>query len=308
MALAGEYLTDRLTDEALKFIDSAQSRPFYLQLWHYGVHVPLQAKPALVEKFKEKKAKMTFPAPLFGEDHGVRVRLVQEHAVYAAMIASIDESVGRVMQKLADLGLAENTIIVFSSDNGGLSTAEGWPTSNMPLRTGKGWSYEGGLRVPLLVKWPGIVAPGSETARAVTSPDFYPTFLEMAQAPLRPEQHVDGRSFLPVLKGGAWPDRPLFWHYPHYANQGGYPSGVVRLGDWKLIENFEDEHPELYHLSEDLSEQHNVASAQPAKTEELTKLLHDWQTSIHARMMAPNPDFHPQSAAGPSLKSGEQEH
>jgi hypothetical protein len=234
----GEYLTDRLTDEACKFIESNQRKPFFLYFPHYAVHNPQQAKPELIEHFKKKASPASdfgelsrvAGGPEFLEDHGRKVRQFQNHPTYAANIASLDQSVGRILQKLADLHLDDNTIVIFTSDNGGLSTAEGTPTSNAPLRMGKGWNYEGGVRVPLIVKWPGVTQAGAVCQTPTISTDFYATLLDIASLPPRPAQHLDSVSIVPALKGQPMPERPLFWHYPHYSNQGGPPSAAIRLG------------------------------------------------------------------------------
>ena len=197
------------------------------------------------------------------------MRLVQNNAVYAAMLEQLDSAIGRVLGALEKNGLTEKTIIVFMSDNGGLSTSEGTPTSNLPLRAGKGWPYEGGVREPLIVCAPGVTKPGSTCAVPVISVDFYPTLLQLAGLPLKPEQHRDGVSFVPLLKGeNASRGKPLFWHYPHYGNQGGAPNGTIRDGDWKLIEWYEDGALELYNIPQDISEQHNLATEQPDKVKE----------------------------------------
>jgi arylsulfatase A-like enzyme len=296
----GEYLTDRLTDESLRFIEESKAGPFFLYFAHYAVHTPLQAKPELVAKYKAKAEKLGVAGSEFVADLGRQVRRVQSHAVYAAMIESLDQSVGRLMKKLEDLGLEQNTVLIFTSDNGGLSTAEGTPTSNFPLRMGKGWNYEGGIREPLLVKWPGHIAPGSVCHEPMISTDYYPTFLEMAGQPLRPEQHLDGLSLLPLLKGGTRPERPFFWHYPHYSNQGGSPGGALRLGEWKLLEFFEDMHVELYNLKTDEGERNNLAAAQPDKARQLTAQLHALRQETHALMPTPNPDY---TGAPPAKKN-----
>lgn len=288
----GEYLTDRLTEEAMNFIEGAKEQPFFLYLSHYAVHNPQQAKPQLVEKYKAKLEKMSAPpGPEAITDQGRQVRQIQNKPVYAAMIQSLDESVGRIMSKLAELKLESNTVLVFTSDNGGLSTAEGTPTSNVPLRMGKGWHYEGGVREPLLVKWPGVTAPGSLCREPMISTDYYPTFLEMAGLPPRPQQHQDGLSLVPLLKGGAQAERPLFWHYPHYSNQGGGPGGAVRLGDFKLIEWFEDMRVELFNVRQDLGENNDLATTMPEKTAALRERLHAWRARVNAQMMTPNPDY-----------------
>jgi len=294
----GEYLTDRLTDEALKFIEGGRGKPFLLYLSHYAVHNPQQAKAGMIAKYQGKAARLPgAPGPEFLREGKQQTRQIQNQPVYASMVESVDESVGRVMQKLADLGLEGNTIVVFTSDNGGLSTAEGAPTSNLPLRGGKGWHYEGGVREPLIVRWPGVTQPGSTCRAPMISTDYYPTFLEMAGLPLRPRQHADGVSFVPLLKGGAQPERPLFWHYPHYSNQGGGPGGAVRLGNFKLIEWYEDMRVELFNLSGDPGEKHNLAATMPDKTAALRQQLHARRQSVNASMPTPNPDYNP-SAKG----------
>jgi arylsulfatase A-like enzyme len=208
------------------------------------------------------------------------------------MIESVDESVSRVLKKLEDLGIADNTIVFFMSDNGGLATAEGQPTCNLPLRGGKGWLYEGGIREPMMVKWPGVVKPGSTCDEPVVSTDFYPTMLEMAGLPLKPPQHRDGESMVPLLKGTGGPKRKaLYWHYPHYSNQGGKPGGAVRVGDFKLIESYEDNRVELYNLRADLGEQHDLAAAMPPKAAELRQMLHQWRKEVGAVMPEPNPKW-----------------
>ena len=305
----GEYITDRLTEESLKFLDAHRAGPFLLYLSHYAVHIPIEAKEEMVKRFKEKAAGL--PAGLglrFARDLGREVRVVQDHAAYAAMIQSVDECVGRLMKKLDELGLADSTAIVFMSDNGGLSTAEGSPTANVPLRAGKGWLYEGGIREPLIVKWPGVARPGSVCQEPVISTDFYPTMLEMAGLPLRPDQHADGVSLVPLLKGAGVPRREaLFWHYPHYSNQGGGPGGAVRAGDFKLIEDYEDNHLELYNLKDDIGEKNNLAARMPEKAEALRKMLHDWRQSVGAVMPAPNPDFARKPPAGTAMRTSPTE-
>ena len=295
----GEYLNERLTDEALGFIEKSRGKPFLLYFAHYAVHTPLQAKPELVAKYKTKAAAQTAARPEFLPDLGHRVRQVQNHAVYGAMLESLDESVGRVMEKLTALGLDKNTIVIFTSDNGGLSTAEGTPTSNFPLRMGKGWAYEGGVRAPLIVKWPGITKPGSLCNDPTISTDHFPTLLEMTGLPQRPRQHMDGESIVPLLKGGTLPQRPLFWHYPHYSNQGGRPHGAVRLGDFKLIEWYEDTRVELFDLKNDIGEQHDISRKNPQKTAELAKRLHDWRAQVNAQMPTPNPSYNAKATRQP---------
>ncbi|MCU0788915.1 MAG: sulfatase, partial [Verrucomicrobia bacterium] len=300
----GEYLDDRLTEEALKFMEAAKDKPFFLYLAHYAVHTPLQARAEAIAKYKEKAAGLPPDGPVFREDRGRQVRQVQNHPVYGAMVGSLDDSVGRLLDKLDALGLATNTIVIFTSDNGGLSTAEGTPTSNLPLRAGKGWAYEGGVREPLLIRWPGAVQPGSVSPEAVISTDFYPTLLEMLGLPLRPQQHVDGISMVAALQGGTLPERPLFWHYPHYSNQGGKPHGAVRLGNYKLIEWYEDRNVELFDLHADLGEHLDLSEQLPETTAHLRKLLHEWRQQVNAQMPTPNPHYKPSRTTG-TMNGGE---
>jgi arylsulfatase A-like enzyme len=290
----GEYLADRLTDEALQFVDANRDRPFFLYLPFYDVHTPLVSKPEVVEKYRKKAEKLPPGTPRFRHEGASEDRRVQDHAVYAAMMECLDQDIGRLLARLDSLGIAEHTIVIFFSDNGGLSTAEGAPTSNAPLRAGKGWLYEGGIREPLLVRWPGVTRPGSLCDVPVISTDFYPTLLEAAGLPLRPRQHRDGVSLVPLLKGTGQPaPRPFFWHYPHYGNQGGAPGGIVRAGDEKLIEFYEDMRVELYNLHDDPGEQHDLAAQKPEKVKALRDQLHAWRAANRAIMPAPNPNFKP---------------
>ena len=273
----GEYLTDRLTDEAIRFIEASKAGPFFLYLPHFTVHLPLQAKPEVEEKYR----KLTHPDQL------------QHNPTYAAMVEALDQSVGRIMRKLEELKLAENTVVFINSDNGGLlyeSASRDNVTSNRPLRAGKGHLYEGGIREPLIVRWPGVAKPGSVCNTPVLSIDYFPTIREMAGA--RGTSQPDGASLVPLLRGGKAPDREaLFWHYPHYSNQGGPPSGAVRAGSFKLIEFYEDNRLELYNLHDDPGERNNLASAQPGKTQELHALLKNWRTETGAVMPLPNPNY-----------------
>ena len=287
----GEYLTDRLTEEAVKFIEARKDGPFLLYLAHYAVHTPLESKKELTEKYGAKAAKLPEapePQPVYGP---YKTRQRQDHAVYAGMVQSVDESVGRVLRKLEELGLEQNTIVIFMSDNGGLSTVprEG-PTCNLPLRTGKGWLYEGGIREPMIVKWPGVTKAGSVCHETVISTDFYPTMLEMAGLPSKPAQHVDGLSFVPLLRKSGVPERKaIYWHYPHYHGSGNRPSGAVRAGDYKLIEWYEDGRVELYNLKEDISEQKDLAASMPDKATELRQMLHASRGEVGAKMPAGEP-------------------
>ncbi len=293
----GEHLNDRLTDEAERFMRQAaqEAKPFFLYLSHYAVHTPLQAKPETLAKYRQKAQQLTNAQPAFASDQGRNVRQVQNLPVYGAMMEDLDASVGRLLAAIQDLGIESHTIVIFTSDNGGLSTAEGTPTSNNPLRMGKGWGYEGGVRVPLVVKWPGVIKSGSVTAEPVSSADFYPTILTMLGLPLRPQQHLDGVSFAAVLQAGELPARSLYWHYPHYSNQGGAPHGAVRAGQWKLIEQYEDSRVELYNLVDDIGEKSDLAQTHAEIAKRLQQQLKDWRTSVAAQMPSPNPNYRPRA-------------
>ena len=303
----GEYLTDRLTDEAINLIRNNDGRPFFLNLAYYSVHIPIQAKQAYIERFKEKardlgldKLKTFEEGDFFPCEHKKQKRIIrrllQSDPAYAAMVNLLDENIGRLLDALEAEGCAGDTVVMFTSDNGGLATAEGSPTCNAPLSDGKGWMYEGGTREPLIVRWPGRVEPQSVCDEPVTTPDFYPTMLEMAGLDLMPEQHSDGVSFLPLLEGGAAPEREgIYWHYPHYGNQGGTPGSSLRAGDYKLIEFFEDGRLELYNLKEDVSEERNLAADEPARVKELHEMLVDWRKRANAVIPKPNPDYDPSS-------------
>jgi len=287
---AGEHLPDRLATETVKFIEANKDRPFFAYLAFYSVHTPLMAREDLRKKYEEKRTRLGL-VEKWGREGERDVRLVQEHAVYAGMVEAMDLAVGKVLAKLDELGLRENTLVIFTSDNGGLSTSEGWPTSNLPLRGGKGWMYEGGIREPLLVRWPAVVKPGSVIGEPVSSPDFFPTLLEAAGAKPQPGQVLDGVSLLPVFKGGTLPERPLFWHYPHYGNQGGAPGAAVRRGDWKLIEWFEDGRAELFNLAADISEQNDLAGKKPQRVGQLRAELRAWQGRVGAKLPTPNSNY-----------------
>ena len=280
----GEYLTDRLTDEALNFIETNKDRPFFLYLPHYAVHTPLQAKEELIEKYKNKPG-----------SNG------QNNPKYAAMIESTDQGVGRILDKLDELGLAEDTIVFFFSDNGGVRTI----TSNQPLRGGKGMLYEGGIREPMAVCWPGVVEPGSTCDTPVIGIDLFPTILEMIDVPVPEDKLLDGKSIVPLLKRKGDLDREaIFWHFPAYlqgkaegARDSHFrtrPAGAVRAGDWKLIEYFEDGDLELYNLADDISEKNNLVDTMPEKAAELRQLMLDWRQEVNAPVPTElNPEYNP---------------
>jgi len=276
--------TRALTDAAVKFITANKDRPLLAYISYWAVHTPCRETEPLVEKYREKLRHMPPPkGPITGKERDRTVKLVQNNPHFAAMLEAVDDSVGTVLNTLNDLGIDDRTIVIFFSDNGGLST-RGFPeipTSNVPLRAGKGWLYEGGIRDPLIVKWPGVTEPGSVCRVPVTSTDFFPTILQMAALPLHEQDHCNGVSLAALLRTGDAPRREaLYWHYPHNHGAGSPPSGAIRAGDFKLIEFFGDGSVELYNLAEDLSEKNNLADAMPEKKRQLLGMLKAWQKSM----------------------------
>ncbi|MEW6237175.1 MAG: sulfatase [Candidatus Omnitrophota bacterium] len=269
----GEYLTDRMGVEAVKFIQENKNRPFFLYLPHFAVHTPLQAKKELIEKYKTK----------------IQPDADQKNSVYAAMIQCTDEAVGKVMTALEKAKIADKTVVIFTSDNGGLIGS----TSNKPLRAGKGSAYEGGVRVPAIVRWPGVVEQGSVCEEPIISADIYPAIREISGA--RDENSsVEGVSFLPLLRRTRGLKREaLYWHYPHYHPGGAAPYSAIRKGDWRLIEFFEERRLELYNLKEDIGETKNLAEIMPEKTQELYAMLAEWRRKCNAQFPAINPDYDP---------------
>jgi arylsulfatase A-like enzyme len=297
---AGEYLTDRLTAESLRFIEANRDRPFLLVLSHYAVHTPLESKQVLTDKYEAKAGRLPplGGPPFLPEGTTGTSKQRQDHAVYAGMIQSTDESVGSILDKLEELGIDDRTIVVFLSDNGGLSTLMNGstrsPTSNLPLRAGKGWLYEGGIRSPLIVKWPGVTEPGRVIDDPAITNDLFPTLMEMAEVPLSISFEGDALSLAPLLQGATALDRDaLYWHFPHYHGSGNTPTGAVRAGDYKLIEWFEDGRVELYNLADDIGETTDLATQMPEKADELLAMLRAWRARVDARMPTPNPDSLP---------------
>ena len=309
----GEFLTDRLADETMKFIseNADKDRPFLVFYSTYAMHSDLDAKDDLVDKYRSKLDELPpYDEPRYVQEgspahgSGMGVAQWQENPVFAAMLESVDQNVGRILDHLEDLGIAENTVVLFFSDNGGQSTKgtavrrHGVPvtvhdTSNVPLRGGKGYLFEGGIREPMIIKWPGVTTPGRVCEEPVVNTDFYPTLLEMAGLPLRPVQHRDGVSLVPLLQGGKSLDRnAIFWHMPNYGTNGDFPGSAVRCGDYKLIEFFEDSRIVLYNLREDISEENDLADDMPEKAAQLLEMLRDWREEVDAPMMVANP-FYP---------------
>ncbi len=276
----GEYLTDRMADESIQFMEDAAGDPFFLFLSFYTVHTPIEGAEQFDAFYKEKKASLPNGGAPEHRPEGPygQTRLNQTNYKYAAMVRSMDHNVGRILDRLESLDLTDNTIVVFTSDNGGLSTLKGdiGPTAVTPLRAGKGWAYEGGIRVPLIVRGPGL--PEGELSRQpVTSMDYYPTLLELAGLPPREQQHVDGQSIVPYLENPDRVDeRTLVWHYPHYHGSTWRPGSAIREGDWKLIEFYEQEDVELYDLNSDPLEQNDLSDAYPEKAKALREKMHDY--------------------------------
>ncbi len=348
----GEYLTDRLTEEALKWVEKNRDHPFFLYLAHFAVHDPVQGRGDLVVKYDNILNRMRnqhrlpggLPYILEGNPDDpdalgrkqltdllhaktyqgfsllphrtVKIKQHQDNSQFAAMVESMDESLGRVLARLKELGLADNTIVIFFSDNGGMSAAnffnphrvisrcaldKRYSTSNLPLRGGKGWLYEGGIREPLIIYWPHQGAHGTESDVPVISTDFYSTILDMVgvHPVTNGENGTDGLSLVPLLNGenagtAKIRDRAIYWHFPHYSNHGAQsPGGAVRYGDYKLLEYYEHNTVQLFNLRLDAGEQHDLARAEPDKTQQLRGLLHAWRQSVQADMPTPNPDYNP---------------
>jgi len=291
----GEYLPERLTTEAIDLLRSYENgaEPYFLMLSYYTVHTPLQAPQDTVDKYSDKQ-----PVDEFGTEEQVwigkaaerKTRTSQSHSVYAAMIEHLDHNVGRVLSALEELGARDDTIVIFTSDNGGLSTSEGSPTSNLPLRGGKGWLYEGGIRVPFIIAGPNLDSSGTRITAPVSGIDLLPTIRELAGIGEHTEQAVDGQSLVPLLNAETpAADRAIFWHYPHYSNQGGFPGAAIRRGQYKLIERFEDGRIHLYDLSSDLGEQIDLAEQRPDLSAEMRSELHRWYEEVDARFLLPKP-------------------
>lgn len=299
---AGEYLTDRLANECINFIQNQSQSPFFMVYSLYAVHNPLQAPAALIQKYKDKQKQLGYTdkdrfakdEPWMKNQNDWKRRLVQDHAVYAAMIENMDWNIGRIITSLNEKGLLENTLIFFTSDNGGLSTAEGSPTVNGPFRVGKGWLYEGGIRVPMVMYWKGKLQEGLVTDVPVTTSDIFTTMATAVNSGYKPEAGVEGKDILKLLATPAKSnDRTLYWYYPHYSNQGGKPGAAIRKGNYKLIYNYEDNSTELYDLSADMGEKNNLATQHLKKTKQLKKQLDKWLASNKAGSFTLNPDYKP---------------
>lgn len=287
---SGEYLTDRLTNECIQFLEKEKTKPFFLMYSMYAVHNPLQAPKSLIQKYQLKKDQLGLTdQQRFAKDEewmkpeaGWKRRLIQDNQVYAAMIENMDWNIGRLLAKLKSLNLDENTLIVFTSDNGGLSTAEGSNTVNTPFRAGKGWLYEGGIRVPLIMYWKGKILSSVVSDLPVTTADLYPTLASVINKQYKKERLIDGENIFPMIQQDN-KKRTLFWHYPHYSNQGGKPAAAIRSGKFKLIYHYENQAFELFDLRKDISEKNNIAAENKALTNQLKRQLLSWLNQIGAK-------------------------
>jgi arylsulfatase A len=337
----GDYLTDRLTDDALKYIESNKENPFFLYMSHYAVHDPIEGRKDLVKKYSEKlnnKDKNNNPAYILegnpdnpnnpsreeldnlikSPDYEpykilpkgtVKVKQKQDNVEFAGMVETMDESLGRIIAKLKELGIEDNTIIFFYSDNGGMSALNignpkriipedkqdrAYSTSNLPLRGAKGWMYEGGIRVPLIVKWPEKGKQNIESAIPVTSVDMFSTIMNMVGFPEGIGKDKEGVDISPLIKGETMNRGSIYWHFPHYSNHGMQsPGGAIRDGDYKLLEYFENGTVQLFNLKNDIGEQKDLSKIEIEKTKELKEKLHEWRQKVGAQMMKPNPDYNP---------------
>lgn len=335
----GDYLTDNLTDEALDFIEASKDEPFFLYMSYFAVHDPIQGRKDLVAKYTKKRDALPHddkPFALEGNPDSetqftpeqldemintpayagyhllpnrmVKIKQRQDNPQFAAQVEGMDENVGRILAKLKDLGLDENTVVIFTSDNGVMAAANfstaskeinpkkldfGYAGGALPLRGAKGFMYEGGIRVPLIVKWPGKIKAGTESAEPVIGTDLYPTILQMVGLPLMPEQHADGVSLAPILAKQEGLERDaIYWHFPHYSNHGlQSPGAAIRSGKYKLLEYFENGTVQLFDLTEDLGEQNDLSKMHPEIVQHLQEKLHAWRDEVGAKMMVANPNY-----------------
>jgi arylsulfatase A-like enzyme len=297
----GENLSMRLARETADFmtahVQQQPDAPFFAYLAFYAVHSPIETTSEKWQKYRDKADSLGIAERGFEMGKYLPVRQVQDNPVYAGLVEQMDDAIGMVLDKLEELGLEKNTIVIFTSDNGGVAAGDASATSNLPLRAGKGYQFEGGIREPYLISVPWMHHEGEQNSMPVTGTDFYPTLLELAGAPPRPDQHADGTSLVPLLKGETIPERALIWHYPHYGNQGGEPSSIIRRGDWKLIHYYEDGREELYNLAEDTGETNDLSATRPDKVKELQLELFGYLDGVGARFPVPDPEYDPEKEA-----------
>ncbi len=297
----GENLTRRLGRETADYIRNSadDEKPFFAMLAFYAVHAPIQTDRETWRKYRD--AAPAAGGDRYAIDRTLPVRQVQDNPVYAGLVEAMDSAVGDVLAAIDDAEIRDNTMVIFTSDNGGVSSGDNYSTSNLPLRGGKGRQWEGGIREPLYISYPPMIAAGSTCDVAVSGADIYPTVLQVCDLDERPGQHLDGRSIVPLLTESTidptWAKRPLIWHYPHYDNQGGEPSSLIRIGDYKVILYHVDGHSELYDLSNDIGEQHDLANQMPGRTSEMTEQLVAYLKSVDAKFPEADPRFNPIAAA-----------
>lgn len=287
----GMSLSMKLASETVRFIRDNKDTSFFAYLSFYAVHAPIQTTKEKWKKYRDKAAEAGIADRGYEMGHFLPIRQVQDNPVYAGLVEMMDDAVGHVLNALDELGLEENTIVVFTSDNGGVSAGDAFATSNLPLRGGKGYQFEGGMREPYFIKVPWMDIAGRKTSTPATGTDFYPTILELTGEELNTREHNDGVSLVPVLKGDTIADRPLIWHYPHYGNQGGEPSSIVRLGEWKLIHYYEDGREELYNLVNDPEESNDLGGKNPQLKEKLGVVLFDYLEEAGAKFPKPDPEY-----------------
>lgn len=287
----GESLTMRLAQETSDFIKANKDTAFLAYLSFYAVHAPIQTTEEKWAKYRNKADQMGIADKGFEMADRLPIRTVQDNPVYAGLVETMDDAVGVVLNTLKELGLEENTIIVFTADNGGVASGDNYSTSNLPLRGGKGYQYEGGIREPFFIKAPGVAKAGSHCNTPVSAVDLYPTLLDLANIELKPQEHSDGKSLLPLLQGSTIEERPLIWHYPHYGNQGGDPVSIIRVGNWKLIHYYETGKQALYNLAQDKGENNNVAKSHMEVVTKLHKQLFEYLESVNAKFPIKNPKF-----------------
>jgi len=286
----GENLSMRLAQETVDFIKKNKDTTFFAFLSFYAVHSDIQTTQEKWAKYQQKAQKSGIAETGFEMGHFLPIRQTQDNPVYAGLVETVDDAVGLVLTALKEMGLDENTIVVFTSDNGGVAAGDNYAMSNLPLRAGKGYQFEGGIREPYFIKVPGM-GQGETSNTPVNGTDFYPTILELVGANLLPDEHNDGVSLVPLLKGGTIKERPLIWHYPHYGNQGGEPSSIIRDGDWKLIHYYEDSREELYNLKTDLKERNDVAKENTGIAKQMSGKLFAELNETGARYPTIDPEY-----------------
>ncbi len=292
----GENLSLRLARETAEFLNEYKDTSFFAFLSFYAVHGPIQTTKEKWNKYRNKAAAIGIAETGFTMERVLPIRQTQDNPVYAGLVETMDDAVGIVLDRLKELGLDKNTIVIFTSDNGGVASGDSFSTSNLPLRGGKGYQWEGGIREPYFIYVPWIEKVGHTIDYPVIGSDFYPTILDLLNIQVPSNQEIDGISLKPLLEGDTLPGRPLYWHYPHYGNQGGNPSSMIREGNWKLIHYWEDNHDELYNLATDPSEQRDVSNKNPAVVSQLNEKLMTWLISQNANLPELDPNYNQELA------------